>query len=414
MRCTAIAADWLTSVWDQNAGLAVMGPAAAVVEEVTGDWLVELFGLPAGTSTGFVTGAQAANVTGLAVGLQTVLERVGWDVAVDGLFGAPRPPILVGAQRHGTVDRALRMLGCGTPEIVEADDQGRISLPALRRALAEQSVPALVCLQAGNVNTGAVDPLREACELVHAAGGWVHVDGAFGLWAAASPQHRALVDGIECADSWATDAHKWLNVPYDSGLVFCADAQAHRRTMSAAGSYLVLAADGVRDGMNYGPEHSRRARGFAVHAALRSLGRRGVTELVDGSCASARRFAEILDADPQVTVLNEVVLNQVLVRFHDPSGSQTGDPTVRADADDAHTRAVIDRIQAEGTCWVGGTIWQGRAAMRISVSGFLTDEQDVRLACAAMLRCADGEDGARADSGAARAALVPAAVGPAH
>ena len=389
----AIAADWLTSVWDQNAGLAVMSPAAAVVEEIAGDWLVELLGLPTGSSTGFVTGAQTATVTGLAVGLNTVLGRLGWDVAAAGLFGAPRPRILVGAERHGTIDRALRLLGCGAPEVAPADAQGRISLPALRSALAEQTGPVLLCLQAGNVNTGAVDPIREACALVHELGGWVHIDGAFGLWAAASPEHRGLVDGIECADSWATDAHKWLNVPYDSGLVFCADAQAHRATMSAGGSYLLTAADGARDGLQFGPEHSRRARGFAVYAALRSLGRRGVAELVAGSCDRAALFARILAAEDDIAILNDVVLNQVLVRFRDPA-ARAAAPLDRAEADDRFTRAVVGRIQAEGTCWVSGTTWHDLAAMRVSVSGFSTTEQDVRLACAAMLRCCAEQSGA--------------------
>jgi glutamate/tyrosine decarboxylase-like PLP-dependent enzyme len=371
----ALAADWLTAVWDQNAGLYVLGPAAAVVEEVAGGWLAELLGLPAGVSAGFVTGAQMANVTGLAIGLREVLGRAGWNLAEDGLWGAPRVRVLAGRERHGTIDRALRFLGAGTGAIVEvdADDQGRMRPTALRAELDRDAGPTIVCAQLGNVNGGALDPVGEICDLARPRGAWVHVDGAFGLWAAASPRLRPLVAGAERADSWATDAHKWLNVPYDSGLVFCAHPEAHRAAMSARAGYLVHGTADERDGLDYGPELSRRARGFVVYAALRALGREGVAALVDRCCALAARFAARLSAAAEVEVLGEVMLNQVLVRFH---------------GDDDATRAVIERVQRDGTCWMSGTTWQGRAAMRISVSNWSTTEQDVDRSVAAILRCA--------------------------
>ena len=369
----ALAADWLASAWDQNAGLYVLGPAAAVVEEVAGAWAADLLGLPPHVSVGFVTGAQMANVTGLAAALHAVLGRAGWDVSSAGLWGAPRVRVLAGEQRHGTVDRALRFLGVGTAaiELIPADAQGRMRVDALAEALDDR--PAIVCAQVGNVNTGAVDPVGQISDIAHRHGAWVHVDGAFGLWVAASPRLQPLVAGVGRADSWATDAHKWLNVPYDCGLVFCADPQAHRAAMGARAGYLVHGSAGERDALDHNPEHSRRARGFAVYAALRALGRGGVADLVERSCALARRFATQLGATPGVTVLNDVVLNQVLVRF--------------GDSDDL-TRAVVERVQHDGTCWMSGTVWQGRAAMRISVSNWSTDEADVDRSVAAILRCA--------------------------
>ncbi|HYJ75369.1 MAG TPA: aminotransferase class V-fold PLP-dependent enzyme [Kineosporiaceae bacterium] len=371
----ALAADWLAAAWDQNAGLAVMGPAAAVAEEVAGAWVVDLLGLPAGSSVGFVTGAQAASLTGLAVGLAEQLRAAGWDWAGQGLWGAPRVRVLAGEGRHGTIDRALRFLGVGAGalELVPADDQGRMRPDALRDALAGGEGPLVVCAQLGNVNSGALDPVGEICDLVHERGGWVHVDGAFGLWAAASPRLRHLVAGVEHADSWATDGHKWLNVPYDSGLVLCAHPEAHRTAMGSHAGYLISGADGARDGLEYGPDHSRRARGFAVHAALAALGRQGVADLIERSCSLARRFAERFAAADGVQVLNEVVLNQVLVRF---------------DGDDDRTRRVVARVQAEGTAWLSGTVWLGRAAMRISVSNWSTDDADVDATVEAILRCA--------------------------
>lgn len=372
----ALAADWLTGAWDQNAGLYALSPAASVVEEVAGGWLAELLGLPAGVSVGFVTGGQAANVTGLAAARHAVLRRAGWDVEAAGLAGAPPVRVLVGEERHGTVDRAVRLLGLGAAatEPVPADGQGRLRPDALAVRLAAASGPAIVCAQVGNVNTGAIDPVGEICRIAAGAGAWVHVDGAFGLWAAASPALRPLLAGVELADSWATDAHKWLNVPYDSGLVFCADPAAHRAAMGSRASYLMHAAGGERDPFDYNPESSRRARGFPVYAALRALGRHGVAEVVERCCALARRFADRLSGQDGVTVLNEVVLNQVLVRFGDS---------------DELTREVVRRVQADGTCWLGGTTWQGRAAMRISVSNWSTDESDVDLSVAAILRCAE-------------------------
>jgi glutamate/tyrosine decarboxylase-like PLP-dependent enzyme len=375
----ALAADWLTSAWDQNAGLYVAAPAASVVEEVCGAWLVELLGLPETVSYGFVTGCQMANFTALAAARHHVLEEVGWDVEVDGLVGAPPIRVIVGEERHVTIDRALRFLGLGTANLrsVPADDQGCMRPDALGATLAKSSEPTIVCAQAGNVNTGAVDPLHAICDAARETGAWVHVDGAFGMWAAASPTLRPLVDGIERADSWATDAHKWLNVPYDSGLVFCAHPVAHRAAMGSHASYLVHSEGRERDELDWNPEFSRRARGFPMYAALRSLGRSGITDLVDRCCAHARRFAEALAREPGIEVLNEVVLNQVLARFLDPGGDH-----------DARTRAVVKAVQEDGTCWLGGTTWQGKAAMRISVSNWSTTTEDVDRSVATILRAA--------------------------
>jgi glutamate/tyrosine decarboxylase-like PLP-dependent enzyme len=376
----ALAADWLTSAWDQNAGLYVAAPAASVVEEACGAWLIELFGLPGGVAYGFVTGCQMANFTALAAARHGVLEAAGWDVEADGLVGAPPIRVIAGEERHVTIDRALRFLGLGTANLrlVPADGQGRMRPDALRSTLAEASGPAIVCAQAGNVNTGAVDPLRDISEAAHEVGAWVHVDGAFGMWAAATPSLRHLVEGIERADSWATDAHKWLNVPYDSGLVFCAHPAAHRAALGSHASYLVHSEGSERDPFDWNPEASRRARGFPVYAAIRSLGRSGIADLVDRCCAHARRFAEALAQEPGVEVLGEVVLNQVLVRFLDAA---SGDH-------DARTHAVVKAVQEDGTCWLGGTIWQGKAAMRISVSNWSTTTQDVDRSIEAILRAA--------------------------
>jgi glutamate/tyrosine decarboxylase-like PLP-dependent enzyme len=362
----ALAADWLTSAWDQNAGLYVGGPSASVVEQVAGEWLVELLRLPADVSIGFVTGTQMAHVTALAAARFHVLDAVGWDVGRDGLQGAPRVRVLVGAQRHVTVDRALRLLGLGTPRIVDADDQGRLRLPALRAALAEGDGPAIVCAQAGDVNTGAFDPLEEIAAVAQESGAWLHVDGAFGLWAAVSPRLRYLVAGIERADSWTTDAHKWLNVPYDSGIVLCAHPESHRAAMNVSASYLIQdeGVRRVRDQLDWVPEFSRRARGFAVYAALRSLGRSGVVELVERCCATARRFAERIVDVPGVELLNDVVLNQVLFRFEN----------------DDRTDAVLQRVQESSRVWMSGTTWDGRKAIRLSVSNWQTGEDEADLA----------------------------------
>ncbi len=369
----SVAADWLATAWDQNGFSVVLSPVAAALERVAADWLVELLGLPAGVSSGFVTGAQGANTTALAAARGHVLAAAGWDVAREGLNGAPRVRLFAGAERHVTIDRSLRLLGLGTSalQVVPADEQGRMRADALREALETGEGPAIVCAQAGNVNTGACDPLAEIADACGAAGAWLHVDGAFGLWAAASPQFRHLVAGHERADSWATDAHKWLNVPYDCGIVFCRHPESHGDAMAVAASYLQRA-DG-RSPSDWVPESSRRARGFAVWAALRALGRQGVTDLVDRCCEHARSFAALLGAEDGVEILNDVVLNQVLVRFGD---------------DNETTRAIVRRVQEDGTCWLGGTDWHGRAAMRISVSSFRTTAEDVERSAAAILEAA--------------------------
>jgi glutamate/tyrosine decarboxylase-like PLP-dependent enzyme len=372
----ALAAEWLTATWDQNAGLYAASPAASIAEEVAAGWLKDVLGLPDTASVGFVTGGQMANFTGLAAARHEVLRRAGWDVEADGLIGAPPIRILASAARHDTIDRALRFLGLGARTIVEvpADDQGRIDVAALARALSGHSGPSIVCAQVGNVNTGAVDDVGAVCDLAHEAGGWVHVDGAFGLWAAASPAHRHLVEGVDRADSWAADAHKWLNVPYDSGLAFCAHPAAHRAAMGVRASYLIHADGDERDPLDFNPEFSRRARGFAVYAALRALGRSGIAEIVDRCCTLARLFADRLGAAEGVHVLNDVVLNQVLVRFDRPGGDGA-----------AHTRRVIDNVRGEGVCFLTGTTWHGRPAMRISVTNWTTDEDDVERSVAAIL-----------------------------
>ncbi len=312
----ALAADWLTSAWDQNAGLYAAGPSAAVVEEVARGWLAELLGLPPTVSVAYTTGCQMAHVTALAAARHHILARAGWDVAADGLAGSPPIRVVVGAKRHVTVDRALRLLGIGASSlhVVPADNQGRMCVAELPDLAGR---PTIVCGQAGEVNTGAFDDLAAIADAAEAGGAWFHVDGAFGLWAAASPALRDLLRGSERADSWTTDAHKWLNVPYDSGLAFCANEEAHRAAMTVTASYLVHAKDPrMRDEVDWTPEFSRRARGFTVYAALRSLGATGLSALVDRCCAHARRFAELLE-DGGATILNDVVLNQVLVRFGD-------------------------------------------------------------------------------------------------
>jgi glutamate/tyrosine decarboxylase-like PLP-dependent enzyme len=375
----ALAADWLASAWDQNAGLFALGPAAATVEDIAADWLLDLLGLPSTASAGFVTGGQMANFTGLAAARHAVLADAGWDVERDGLVGAPPVEVVVGAERHVTIDAALRFLGLGSGRVrvVPADDQGRMDAAALPEALAACAGPTIVCAQAGNVNTGAVDPLPAICAAAHDRGAWVHVDGAFGLWAAASPARRHLVAGVEEADSVATDAHKWLNVPYDSGLVFVAHPEVHRAAFATVAGYLTPGRSGERDPDAFTPEFSRRARGLPVWAALRSLGRAGVAELVERCCGHARRFADLLGAADGVEVLNEVVLNQVLVRFTDPGGDSDG-----------RTREVIRRVQEDGTLWLSGTTWHGMAAMRISVSNWSTTTDDVDRAAAAILAAA--------------------------
>jgi glutamate/tyrosine decarboxylase-like PLP-dependent enzyme len=368
----ALAADWLTSTWDQNPGFYVLSPAAAVVEEVVAGWILDLLTLPPTASVGFTTGAQGANLTGLAAARHHVLAAAGWDVEADGLSGAPPVSILVGEERHATIGRALRFLGFGerTVTVVPADDQGAMDPKALESALAKAEGPIIVCAQAGNVNTGAFDPFRPICEASHDAGAWVHVDGAFGLWAAASPRLRHLVDGIELADSWAVDAHKWLNVPYDSAFVACAHPESHSVAMALSAPYLVRDANSSRNGSDWTPESSRRARSFAVWAALRSLGRSGVAEMIERNCDLATRFASKLAEHDEVEILNDVVLNQVLVRIGD---------------DDARTRAAASGTQRGGAAWFGDTVWRERVALRISVSDQATTDEDVDRAVGEIL-----------------------------
>jgi glutamate/tyrosine decarboxylase-like PLP-dependent enzyme len=371
----ALAADWLTSAWDQNAFSYIASPAGSVIEEIAARWVREVLGLPSDSSAGFTTGATVANMVGLAAARHAVLARAGWDVEAGGLIGAPPIRILAGDEVHASALEALRFIGLGTDTIerVPVDSQGAIRADAATAMLAGSSGPAIVLAQAGNVNSGAVDPLEPIVDAARAVGAWVHVDGAFGLWAAASPRYRGLVAGIERADSWAMDCHKWLNVPYDCGFVAVTDRAAHFEATRMSAAYLVPAIGGDLDPFDWVPEGSRRARATPVYAALRSLGREGVAELVDRCCALARRFAERLATEPGIAILNDVVLNQVLVRFG---------------GDDARTRAVIAAVQEDGTCWAGGTTWHGMAAMRISVSGWATTAADVDRSADAIIRCA--------------------------
>jgi glutamate/tyrosine decarboxylase-like PLP-dependent enzyme len=364
----ATAANWLASAWNQNAALAVMSPVATRLESVAVRWIRELLDLPGGAVGAFTSGDTMANVAGIAAGRHAVLKSAGWDVGKNGLFGAPPVTVVVGEEVHVSVLRALSLLGLGRERVVRVptDGQGRMrsdSVPALHG-------PTILCVQAGNVNTGAFDPTAELCDLAHQSRAWVHVDGAFGLWARASPTYRPLAHGAEGADSWAIDAHKWLNVPYDSGLVFVRDGSDLKDSMSTGGaSYLPT--DGAFDPMVYTPEMSRRARGVDAWAALRSLGRSGIAELVDRCCRHAQRFAGRLEG-AGFRVLNDVVLNQVLVSF----GSA------------AATQRVIAAVQRDGTAWCGGTVWHGTAAMRISVSGAATTDLDVDRAVDAIIRLA--------------------------
>jgi len=358
----ALAADWLTSTWDQNAGLLVSSPAAAGAERVAGRWLLDLLGLPATAAVGFVTGATMSNFTCLAAARHEVLRRAGWDVEQDGLSGAPAVTVVLGEERHESVDLALRYLGLGPARsvIVPVDGQGRIRVDALRETL--QNVPAgpvIVGIQAGNLHSGAFDPLGDAIDVAHEHGAWVHVDGAFGLWAAASTELRHLTIGAERADSWTTDSHKTLNVPYDSGVAIVAHPQALYGSMGVHAAYLIQ--DDRPDPVATVPEFSRRARGFAVWAALRSLGRSGVAEMVERFSFHARRFAAGLSAIDGVRVVNDVVYTQVCASF----GS------------DEVTREVAHRLLADGTAWMTPSVWHGQAVLRISVSNWRTTEADV-------------------------------------
>ena len=367
------AADWLTTAWGQNAALHALSPAAAAAEQVAGEWMLELLGLPRDASFGLPTGAGLGNAVGLAAARHAVLDRAGWDVEADGLYGAPEITVLIGAEAHATVLTALSYLGLGRDRVtsVGTDDQGRMRADEVRTAIAGTDRPLIVCMQAGNVNTGAFDPADEIADAIAGhPNAWLHVDGAFGLWAAAVPDLRHLVAGVERADSWSTDAHKWLNVGYDCGFVAVRDAAAHRAAMSAAASYLLRSHQ--RENWEWVLDSSRRARGFALYAGIRSLGRAGVRSMVERCCSLARRVADRLRAADGVEVLNDVVLNQVLVRF----------------GDDERTRDVIARVQADGTAWMGGTTWHDMAAMRISVSNWSTTEADADRTADAILRCA--------------------------
>ncbi|MEO6210735.1 MAG: aminotransferase class V-fold PLP-dependent enzyme [Gemmatimonadaceae bacterium] len=371
---SALAANMLATSWDQNAGLVIISPTTAKLETIALRWLLDALHLPAESAAGFVTGATMANFTCLAAARHALLERAGWNAEELGLFGAPPLNVIVGNEVHVTLLKALAMLGLGRSRVtrVPTDDQGRMR--------ADQLPPlddrTILCLQAGNVNTGAFDPMSEIIPRARAEGAWVHVDGAFGLWAAATPARAALVAGVEDADSWALDAHKWLNVPYDSGVAICRDRDALRGATAVSAAYLVQGAE--REPCEYTPELSRRARGVDVWAAISSLGRSGIAELIERNCRQASRFADGL-RDAGYEILANVVLNQVLVSF----------------GDDETTKRVIAGIQDDGTCWCGGTVWHGRSAMRISVSSWATTDRDVELSLAAMLRVASAVRAAR-------------------
>jgi glutamate/tyrosine decarboxylase-like PLP-dependent enzyme len=370
----ALVADVIASGWDQNAYNVALSPAAIAFEDVAGSWIKDILGLPDSASVGFVTGGQGANTVGLAAGRWQVLHQRGWDVGLDGLHGAPQIRVVVGAERHATIDRSVRLLGLGESAIVEVPtlSNGAMDTEALRDLLGEDdTAPTIVCAAAGNVNTGACDDMTAVVEAARAVGAWIHVDGAFGLWAAASPRTAHLVRGVELADSWACDGHKWLNVPYDAGYAICADPEVHATAMAYTASYLTGQVVGREPGGgDFVPESSRRARGFATWAALRSLGRSGVADLVDRCCDIARRFAERLDELEGVEVANDVVLNQVLVRV--------GDPEL--------TNRLERALQEDGTCWIGGTTWRDERLLRISVSNWSTTPDDVDRVVAAIGR----------------------------
>jgi glutamate/tyrosine decarboxylase-like PLP-dependent enzyme len=362
----AMAADWLVTAWDQNTGLRFATPATAAIEQAAGQWLLELLGLPDGCDVGFATGASMANFTALTAARWRLLADAGWDVNMDGLHGAPQIRVLVGAERHESLDMGLRFLGLGRPEIVPADSQGRIDARELRKALSSRPGPAIVCLQAGNLHSGAFDPFPEAIEAAKEQGAWVHVDGAFGLWAAASPALRHLCEGVELADSWGTDAHKTLNVPYDAGIVIARDVAALRTAIGMHAEYLPQEDHGPGDPMEKVPELSRRARGVPVWAALRSLGRDGVASLVEGRAVLAMELARRLVAVPEVEVLNDVVYTQISLAF----GSNE------------RTKAVTEHIMADGRIWMSGSRWRGRDILRVSVTNWSTDAADVDVAVA--------------------------------
>lgn len=365
----ALAANWLAGAWDQNAAMQVMAPGAAKIEEIVREWTLDLLGLPPASGVGFVTCTTMANFSGLAAARSALLERSGWNAEEDGLFGAPPIRVVVGGEVHLSVLRALTMLGMGRSRVitVPSDGQGRMRADLLPPLDAQ----TVICMQAGNVNTGAFDPAREICRRSREAGAWVHVDGAFGLWGAVSPAYASLLTGVTEADSWAIDCHKWLNVPYDSGIVVVREAEHLRRALSA-GTAAYLAQSPGREPWQFTPDASRRARGVELWAAMRSLGRRGLREMIERNCRQAKRFAQRLEA-AGFLVLNDVVLNQVLVSFGTPE----------------QTQRIIAEIQSDGTCWCGGTVWQGHTAMRISVSSWATTDQDVERSAERMIRIAE-------------------------
>ena len=384
----SVGADWLVSAWDQNCGIYALSPMVSVIEEITGGWLKDIAGLRSESSVGFVTGCQMANFTSLAAARHHVLRAAGWDVEARGLQGAPKVTVVTSDESHYTIFMALRLLGFGAENAIRipTDDQGRMRADELAKALKTVTGPCIICAQAGNVNTGGFDPIDEIADVIkenfetlklrnpETSRPWLHVDGAFGLWAAASPSRAHLVKGIDRADSVASDAHKWLNVPYDCGLVFTAHPDAHRSAMSLAAAY-IQATDVERDPHEFTPEESRRGRAVPVYAALRSLGRSGVGEMIERNCRHAGRMAANLSKHPQVRVLNDVVLNQVLVRF-ECAGRDT----------DQLTKDVIAGVQQEGTCWLGGTTWHGMSAMRVAVSNWSTTDADIDRSSDAILR----------------------------
>jgi len=379
----ALGADWMVSAWDQNAAMRLATPATAAAEEVAGQWLLELLQLPATSAVGFTTGGTAANFVGLAAGRQFVLDQAGWDLDANGMSGSPKITVLVGEERHVSVDMAMRYLGLGHGQNVAADDQGRILPNALAKALSAIDGPVIVALQAGNLHSGAFDPMRECIELAHASGAWVHVDGAFGLWAAVSDEWKATTDGLDLADSWATDAHKTLNVPYDCGVAIVTRPDVLEKVFGARPAYLIQADDGPSDPFARVPEFSRRARGVPVWAALRQLGRSGTIAMVERMAANARSLAAGIAKLPGAEVLNDVVFTQVSLAF----GS------------DERTKAVTQHLIADGVVWMSGSKWRGRDILRISVSNWSTDDVDVAEAIAAVARAVDAVDAVHAQLG---------------
>ena len=384
-----VAADWLTSAWGQNCGNHLATPSAAACEEAAARWLLDILDLPRDCAVGFSTGATAANFIGLAAARSRVLADHGWNVEADGLFGAPPVHVVLGDEAHISVFAALQYLGLGRQRVVTvpSDDMGRMRLDAVAARLAELDGPIIVVAQAGQLNTGGFDPVGEIADLAKRRGAWVHVDGAFGLWARASAATAPLAAGVERADSWATDGHKWLQTPYDCGYAIVRDAEFHRRAMAATASYLPAAETGDRNPVDYVPELSRRARGFATWAMIRALGRAGISDMVARHCRLARRMADALAAESGIEIVNDVVLNQLAVRFG------AGRPVAEGDA---QTRAVIDRIQADGVCFAGGALWKGRWIMRLSVIAWSTTESDIDASAAAIAQAWRSERGRNA------------------